>query len=115
MSGRADGERRVNMIRCWFAAGSLRWAGNAWLAHEIFSENVRANGFAAGVPDLAKDMRAARELPRSPAIEICSRSAIKLSRGWRGTEPIPAHMGVEATGKRVEFPDFADWRLECAM
>jgi hypothetical protein len=47
------------MNRCWFAG----WAGNGSRAHEIFGENVRANGFAAGVPDLAKDMRTACELP----------------------------------------------------
>jgi len=59
MSGRADGERRVNTIRCWFAGAG----GKCLRAHEIFGEHVRVNGFAAGVPDLAKNMRTACEFP----------------------------------------------------
>lgn len=47
-------------------------------AHEIFGEHVRANGFAAGVPDLAKNMRTACEFPWPPAIEILFSAGDKI-------------------------------------
>src|SRR5262245_58063 len=89
-------------------------AGNVSLAHDIVAENARANGFVAGAPDLAKDMRTARERPDRP------RSGLLFSVGnkivarlaWHRTQTGSYRMPrLRGGGWRSLVP--AAWRFEC--
>jgi hypothetical protein len=86
------------------------------LARDIVGENVRIKRFVAGAPDLTKDMRTARGLPRSPAIEILFSVGDKIvARAGVARNPYRPIWGVEAAGKRVEIPGFADRLSNAAM
>jgi predicted ester cyclase len=114
MTGQVDSERNLDMARRWFTEG---WAGNVALADDILSQSVRTNGVAVGVagpkrriwerltgfPDLSADI----EDMFSAHDKIVTRLA------WRGTHT-GSYAGAEATGKRVQVPDFASWHFEDA-
>jgi hypothetical protein len=81
------------------------------LAHDIFGENARDNGFVAGAPNLTKDMRTIRRSLRSPAIEILFASDGKIV-ALSGTETIPA-IWVPRPSACGRDPGFRRPRLEC--
>ncbi len=94
-------ERYMQIARRWFTEG---WTGNLAMADDIFSEDVRTNGFHVGVAGPVGRIRdrltGFPDLTTSIQDMFVSGEKLAVILIWRGTHTGP-YGGVAATGKPV--------------